>query len=90
MESYNEKLADLSNVKFVHLSLDRSEDDAEEWAEKESFPWLTVMPEDVEKTEIEVAKGVPEYRMVDANGEVVATGKSAVFAKAAEIGKQAE
>ena len=74
MEKYKEHIANAENVEFIHISLDNGDDAAERWAEKESFPWLTILPDNVEKSslrEYKTTKSVPEYHLVDAEGNTV-------------------
>ena len=87
MEKYKDAVAENDKVDMVHISLDRDEKAAQSWAAVEQFPWLTILPQHVErsglKSLIEV-KGVPTYALVKADGEVVAKGMS-VFSKAKEL-----
>lgn len=73
---------------MIHISHDRDEDSAEEWAAKEGFPWLTVLPKDVDRSDLveyKVANSVPHYILVDAAGNRLADGSSAVFGKVREL-----
>ena len=94
MEKYNEVLADSQKVLFLHVSLDRSEELAEQWAAKEGFPWLHVLPDDVEKSglkQFHTTGAVPCYVMLDADGEVVvkgSAGSNGCFQKASELIKK--
>jgi len=75
---------------MVHVSLDRTEDAAQTWAAAEGFPWLTILPDDKDRSgvmEIHSPRGVPTYYMVDAEGNEVAQGSGAIFSKIEEIGK---
>ena len=91
MEKYNSVLADTNKVVFIHVSLDRSEELAEKWAAKEDFPWLHILPDDVEKSglkQFHTTGAVPCYVMLDKDGEVVikgSAGSTGVFKKAAEL-----
>ncbi len=91
MEKYKSVLADTEKVVFIHVSLDRSEELAEQWAAKESFPWLHILPDDVEKSglkQFHTTGAVPCYVMLDADGEVVvkgSAGSTGVFNKASEL-----
>lgn len=74
---------------MIHISQDQNEGAAEAWAEAEGFPWLTILPGDVERSDLmeyRTRAVVPFYTLVDASGKEIATGSSAVFAKAAEVG----
>ena len=92
MEKYNKYVADSSNIEFVHISLDSDKDAAEEWAAKEKFPWLTVLPKNVKRSGLREAykttNSVPEYHLVDSNGKTIVAGTpsgEAAFAKIAEL-----
>lgn len=77
---------------MIHVSLDSDKSSAQEWASQGAFPWLTVLPEKVEKSglrkDYKTTSGVPEYHLVDKNGNSVAKGLSASFAKIAEMQTQ--
>ena len=93
VETYNDVVAGSPNVEMIHVSRDRSDDDAEEWAEEEGFPWYTVLPDDVEDSELMEYRpnnSVPYYVIVDAEGNSLASGSTAVFAKAKEVGGSVE
>lgn len=88
MEKYNTTVAENPKVEMIHVSLDSSEDSAEIWAAADGFPWLTVLPDDVERSDLKTyhtSGSVPFYTMIDASGEVVATGSSAIFKKVGEL-----
>ncbi len=88
MEKYKEVIANNPKVEFIHVSQDSSEDAAEEWAAAAAFPWLTVVPGDVERSdllEFKSANSVPHYVMIDAAGNKVANGSAEVFSKIAEL-----
>ena len=96
MEKYNKHIAEASNVEFVHVSLDRGDDAAVTWGAKESFPWLTVLPDDVKASGLRDAykttNSVPEYHLVDGEGNTIVAGSpssAAAFAKIAELAKKA-
>ena len=87
MEKYEESVAKNKNVEMIHVSYDRDDDSAQDWAAKEAFPWLTVLPKNAERSglrEYHQGRGVPSYSLVKADGEVVATGSS-VFSKAKDL-----
>lgn len=74
---------------MIHISRDQSEDAAEEWAEENSFPWLTVMPKDADRSKLldyRAANSVPHYSLRSADGTELANGSSAAFRKIAELG----
>ena len=91
MKQYNEELADHPNVEMIHVSLDNDEKTAEAWAAKEGFPWPTVMRDKLEKsgfdTYMEGRFGIPNYKLIDKDGKVVAEGKGPAFQKIAELKK---
>ena len=87
MEKFNDSVAKNKKVEMIHVSRDRDDDAAQDWAAAEKFPWLTVLPKNVERSglmEYRQGNAVPSYSLVKADGEVVATGSS-VFAKAKEL-----
>lgn len=76
---------------MIHVSRDRDEGAAESWATAEGFPWLTVLPDDVDRSDLLVYHTrpvVPFYTLVDGAGKQIATGSAAVFAKAAELASE--
>lgn len=88
MEQYKTDIAGNPKVAFIHISHDRDEDAAEEWAAKEGFPWLSILPGDVDRSDLleyKVANSVPHYILVDAAGNRLADGSSSVFSKAKEL-----
>ena len=90
MDKYKKSIADNSKVAFIHVSRDSDEGAAKNWAEAEGFPWLTVLPGDVDRSglmDYYTRRVVPFYTMVDGDGKEVANGSAAVFAKAAEVAK---
>ena len=73
---------------MIHVSLDSSEDSAATWAADAGFPWLTVLPDDVERSDLKTyhtSGSVPFYTMIDASGEVLATGSLAIFKRVGEL-----
>ncbi len=90
MEKYNQEIADNPDVELIHVSRDQSEDAAEEWAEANQFPWLTVLPGDVDRSKLldyRARNSVPHYTLRTADGEELANGSSAVFNKVAELSR---
>ncbi len=88
MERFAKEVAGNSRVEFIHVSRDQSEDRAEEWAAQEEFPWLTVLPGDVERSgllEYHTREVVPFYALVDGDGKELATGSTDVFAKLSSL-----
>lgn len=92
MEKYNKQIANNPNVELIHVSLDRSEDAAENWAESNQFPWLSVLPKDVDRSKLRdymTRNAVPHYSLRTADGKELANGSSAIFSKIAELGDSA-
>lgn len=92
MEKYNKSILKNPDVELIHISLDSDEEKAEEWAAKEGFPWPTILPDKVERTKLrdnfKTTSGVPEYHLVDADGNTVVAGTSngaPAFAKINEL-----
>lgn len=88
MAKYNKVIADNQNVEFIHVSLDRDEDAALEWAKKESFPWLHVLPEKQKRSDLKkfhTSGRVPSYVLVDKDGKLITSGSSQAFKKAEEF-----
>ena len=87
MESYKKEIAGNPHAELIHLSQDNSEDDAKDWAIKESMPWPTLMNDDQDaKTLVtpyfpDGRMGVPAYILVDRTGKEIARGKEAAFAQ---------
>ena len=72
---------------MIHVSRDREDDAAQNWAANEGFPWLTVLPRNVKRSglmDYRQGNAVPSYSLIKADGEIVATGPR-VFAKAKEL-----
>lgn len=88
MEKYNKHIGPNPLFEMIHISMDEEVKDATEWAAKESFPWLTVLPkaEAAGVMSLYPEEGVPEYLLVDAAGKtvLVAPGDQ-VFAKIKEL-----
>ena len=85
MEQYNESISKIAGVKLIHVSFDRDEDSANDWAKQAGFPWLTILHEDVDRSALVEpyfgdSLGVPSYLLVDHEGNQLAKGKSAVMA----------
>ena len=89
VKSYNDKIAPKKNLEFILYSLDRSDDSALDWAKKEKFPWAHILSNKHSKSGLSKYKKnfVPYFVMIDAEGKILAEGKSGVFAKAEELGK---
>lgn len=88
MEQYNAVLAENPKVAFIHVSHDRDEDAAEEWAAQHSFPWLTVLPGDVDRSDLveyKTRNSVPHYVLLDSEGNMLANSSSDAFGKIKEL-----
>ena len=87
VKQYEENVADNPIVELIHVSLDRDEKAAEAWAAKESFPWPTVTMANMKQSGLEAysPRGIPNYKLIDKDGKVVAEGKGAVFQKVKEL-----
>lgn len=74
MDKYNESIATVGNVELIQASQDKDVAAASAWAKKESFPWPTVLLEDIEKTLLKDIKlnGVPTYVLLDREGNILA------------------
>lgn len=73
---------------MIHVSRDRDDKSAEKWAADEGFPWMTILPDDAERSglmEYRTRNAVPFYVLVDKDGKEVAQGSGAVFQKAVEL-----
>ncbi len=93
MEKYNEAIAENPKVVMIHLSQDRDEDSAEEWATANNFPWLTILPKDVPRSDLmeyRTRNAVPHYTLRDKDGNEIANGSSAIFAKLKDLGSSSE
>ncbi|MDP0489715.1 MAG: hypothetical protein Q7Q71_01540 [Verrucomicrobiota bacterium JB023] len=88
MEKFNKHLADSDTVAMVHASYDREDDAALVWAQKEKFPWLTILPSKFKESQIanfSRSDYVPEYQIYDAEGKPLAEEGEAAIAKAIEL-----
>ncbi len=75
---------------MIHVSLEGDNDDdaAETWAAEEEMPWLTILPSKVKKSGMRDYKTnnlVPEYHLIDGDGNTIAQGSKQSFAKIAEL-----
>lgn len=88
MEKYNKTIAGNSKVAMVHVSLEREKGKAEKWAAKEGFPWMTILPDNVQQSGMRDYKKtnfVPEYTLIDKDGKQIASGGGEVFKKAVAL-----
>jgi len=88
VEWYKESIAENKNVEMVFYPRDRSEDALTAWASDVGMPWPTVKFSKLEKVK-DVSKhagnAVPNYVMVDADGEVIAKGRGQIQQKIKEL-----
>jgi Thioredoxin-like len=90
VKKYNSVVDGNPKVEMIHVSLDRDESAAEDWAVKEKFPWYTVLPDDVSSSglrEYKTTNFVPEYALLNANGERLGSG-SEVFDQVKDLIKK--
>jgi len=93
VKSYTEWIENNPKVEFVHISLDRDGSAAARWASGAGFPWLTVLFRDSGRSgllQYRTADSVPYFVLVDADGNSVANGASAAFAKISELSAESE
>ena len=71
------------------MSYDQSIEEALAWANKESFPWPTVLSDDKSKVHfgsIEILS-IPTFVLFKKDGKVVTKGKEKIFAELAKMKK---
>lgn len=74
METYDAKLAGSKTVALAHVSYDRKDAAAEKWALEAKMNWPIVLGSNRKESEMsQFSKSdyIPEYRLVDASGEMV-------------------
>jgi len=82
VEKYQSAIPDNAKVAMIHVSLDQTDDAAESWATAEGFPWLTVLPDDLDRSKLiqyKTTSAVPECIVYRANGEEVSKGSGSAF-----------
>ena len=87
MEYYNEKIAKSTNVELVHISCDQDEAGMKKFMGDASMPFPAVPSAKADKIKLLEPlspKGVPNYKLVDSDGKVIAEGAEAKT-KAAEL-----
>ena len=87
MEYYNEKIAKATNVELVHISCDQDEAGMKKFMGDASMPFPAVPAAKADKIKLLAPlspKGIPNYKLVDAGGKVIAEGEEAKH-KAAEL-----
>ena len=87
VEDYKKTIAPNPKVELIHLSYDNDDAAALKWATKEGFPWPTVLRSKVAASGLEGFGGgyIPDYVLLDKDGNVVAKGKEEAFAKIAAL-----
>ena len=88
MDSYQSVIAENPKVVMIHVSQDRDEDAAKEWAAEHSFPWLTVLPGDVDRSDLlehKTRNAVPHYVLLDSEGNMLANSSSDALNKIKEL-----
>lgn len=91
METYRSEIASDNLVELIHLSQDRDEDAATDWATEVGMPWPTLLTEDTDEDDLILPYfpdgrfGVPSYLLVDRTGKEITRGKSNVFNKLEEL-----
>ena len=87
MEQHNQLIAPNPKVAFIHASLDDNQEDATKWATKDSFPWLTVFPDQHEAAGLQslMEVGAPESILIDKEGTVLTRDEKEAFARIAAL-----
>jgi len=87
VELYNDKLAKAPNIELIHISSDDDEDGMLSFVTDHQMKFPVVGKKDRDKLDIIKPlspRGIPNYKLVDAKGELIAEGQAAKD-KAAEI-----
>lgn len=73
---YNEKVSKMPELEVVMCNLDNTEADAKAWAEKEKMPWPMLAGRDkmIDEFKKIAPRGIPNMKLVDGKGEVLAEG----------------
>lgn len=83
MEKYNEKIKDAKNVEMVYFSRDSSEGAMESFMAEFKMPWPAIDFDKKDRWKLGATLAgnvVPNYVLIDAEGEVLANGSGGVFA----------
>ena len=84
MQTYNNSIAGNEKVELLLMSSDRSDADALKWSKKENFPWPQIMKGKI-SSEWNFMKHrsryVPQYLLIDKQGNKVADGLPASLQK---------
>lgn len=84
---YKKDIATNPDLEVIHISLDREDGAAEQWAKSFEEPWPVILPSDVDQkvlVEPYNIRAVPSYVLVDQTGKEIARGKTAALAAAAQ------
>ncbi len=90
MDSYTRLVAENPKIEWIHVSQDSSESSATSWAKQANFPWITLMSDNVGRTnlmDLKTSNSVPHYILADKEGNLIVSGQTEVFAKIAELTK---
>ncbi len=92
METYQSEIANNKKVALIHLSQDDDKKDATTWAKSNLFPWPTILKSKQRSSGLLSYAGrfIPNYVLIDKNGELLAEGKSASLKKLKELSQPAE
>ncbi|MFP6883736.1 MAG: hypothetical protein VCA40_04845 [Roseibacillus sp.] len=82
VESYRKDVAPNPKVEMIHISRDRNNTAALNWAENQKFPWPTIMKDETDAALMtHYSNRVPSYILIDHEGNKIAEGKGAIWAK---------
>ncbi|MFN0127819.1 MAG: thioredoxin-like domain-containing protein [Verrucomicrobiales bacterium] len=87
VELYNDKLAKATNIELIHISSDDEEQGMLSFVTDHQMKFPVVSKKDRDKLDLIkplFPQGIPNYKLVDAKGELIAEGQAAKD-KAAEI-----
>ncbi|CAN5283022.1 hypothetical protein BH23VER1_BH23VER1_00900 [soil metagenome] len=88
MEYYNTTIAPATNIELIYVNLDSSENDMEKFMAEFKMPWPAIDFDKREKVKTAMdndAKSVPNYVLLNAAGEVLATGPGPTKSKIGEL-----
>jgi hypothetical protein len=88
VEYYNDKIAKNAKVELVHYTLDSDKDGLEKFMLTHSAPWPAVDFRSLKRAKTLTQfrpRAIPNYLLIDANGNKVAEGMAEVKAKIAEV-----
>lgn len=87
MEKHDKLIVPNAKVTMIHVSMDDDLGEAAKWAQKEGFPWPTVLMPQLEASGLwGYGNGAaPYYVLIDKEGAEVAKGEDEVFSKIAAL-----